>query len=420
MNTIDDLAIEQEILPLFNFSLNAFTSSAILELLRTTLPSTQAVTERQNILKGFMSNHSVLSGYSYAPTYLNEVHFFLNNEKIEDVLQKRIGYRLWISKSQKTRYVSKFNQLILFLYRLQNNYFSRLNLGKFPKKYSIIITQISSFLAHFELHKYEQIVRENQLKNKHIIALAKTIMDLKTTGQVAAFWETLFLFEAYLSISLGIVKHQFVFPSFIKQGIKLTGLYHPLIETPVKNNFETLSNVIVLNGPNMSGKSTFLRAIGLCMYLAHLGLAIPARFGEIPFCNSFSVQINKSDSLRNGYSHFMTEITALKTVVKNAINQKHCFAIFDELFSGTNPEDALEICKTTLKGLTKFKNSYFFVSTHMQELKNIINTQISNYYIDCQLINDTPKFTYKLKKGWSNVKVGQLLFDKEGLNKMLQ
>lgn len=115
----------------------------------------------------------------------------------------------------------------------------------------------------------------------------------------------------------------------------------------------------------------------------------------------------------------MTEVMNLKTVVENATNGKRCFAVFDELFSGTNVEDAFEICRTTINGLSKFKGSYFLISTHIQELKSVSNSRISNYYIDCELIGDKPTFTYKLKKGWSDIKVGRILFDKEGLNKLL-
>ena len=169
----------------------------------------------------------------------------------------------------------------------------------------------------------------------------------------------------------------------------------------------------------MSGKSTFLKAVGLCIYLGHLGFGIPASIGEIPFCNHFSIQINRRDDILNGYSHFMTEIINLKNVVEKAAEGKQCFAIFDELFSGTNAEDAFEISKTTINGLSKFKNSWFLISTHIQDLKSVSSGRISNYYIDCELIGEKPIFTYKLKKGWSDIKVGRILFDKEGLNELL-
>lgn len=419
MNNLKDLNIEKELLPLFDYSLNMFTKEKILEILGTPLESITEILTRQKILKGFTANNLILKDYSYTILYLNEVHYFLNDDKIEDLSQKKLKYRLITSKQEKTRYISKCNQLILFFHRLETRYFTRLKLNLFPEEYRLKIKHILQFLSSFELFKYEHIIREQRLKDKHVIELTEKINTLKETDLITTFWENLFMFEAYLSINLGITKNNFTFPNFAKKHIRLKNFYHPLINKPVKNDFETERNVILLNGPNMSGKSTFLKAVGLCIYLGHLGIGIPSSFAEIPFCNHFSIEINRRDDILKGYSHFMTEIMNLKSVVQNASNGKQCFAIFDELFSGTNEEDAFEICKTTINGLSKFKNSYFFISTHIQELKNISNKQISNYYIDCELKKDKPTFTYKLKKGWSDIKVGQILFDKEGLNELL-
>ncbi len=419
MNNIKDLHIEDEVLPLFNYSLNMFSRSKILEILKKPLRSTADIVQRQNILKGFSENAKILKDYSYTVLYLNEVHFFLNDEKIEDLSQNKLKFRLFASKQEKTRYRSKLNQLILFFHRLESKYFTRLRLEAFPEEYALNLKQILQFLSNFELYRFENIIREKRLKDKHLIELTEIINTLKEKDLIRPFWNEFFLFEAYLSISHGITKYNFSFPSFTENRIKLDDFYHPLLRKPVKNNLETVSSVIVLNGPNMSGKSTFLKAVGLCLYLGHLGIGIPASEGEIPFCDYFSIEINRRDDILNGYSQFMTEVMNLKKVVGEAINEKRCFAIFDELFSGTNVEDGLEICKTTINGLSKFNNSFFLISTHIQELKSVANVNIENYYIDCQMVENIPTFTYQLKKGWSDIKVGRILFEKEGLNNML-
>ncbi|WP_430410663.1 MutS-related protein [Kordia sp.] len=420
MHNLKDLNIEKELLPVFDYSLNTFAKRKIGEILNRPLQSTEAIMQRQNIFKGFTANQRVLKDYSYTVLYLNEVHFFLTNEKIEDLSQKKLKYRLFASKQEKIRYISRFNQLILFFHRLESRYFTRLIINEFPEAYRSNIKQILTFFSNFELYKYEYIVREKRLKDTHIIALTEKINELRSNGSVLSFWENLFQFEAYLSIHTAILRNNFTFPSFTEKQISLTEFYHPLIKNAVKNNFETSSNVIVLNGPNMSGKSTFLKAVGLCVYFGHLGIGVPATSGAIPFFTNFSIEINRRDDILNGYSHFMTEIMNLKNVVENASNGNQCFAIFDELFSGTNVEDAFEICKTTINGLSTYKNSLFLISTHIQELKNVSNADISNYYIDCELIHNKPTFTYKLKKGWSDIKVGRILFEKEGLNELLK
>lgn len=419
MNNIKDLNIENEILPLFDYSLNMFSRCKILEILEKPLQSISEIIKRQNILKGFAQNEKILKDYSYTVLYLNEVHFFLNDEKIEDLSKKKLKYKLFTSKQEKIRYTSKLNQLVLFFHRLESKYFTRLRLEAFPKDYASDIKQILEFLSSFELHKFEYIIREKRLKDNHVIELTEKINELKKKELIKPFWEVFFLFESYLSINCGITKNDFSYPTFSDNSIKLQDFYHPLLENPVKNTLETNSNVIVLNGPNMSGKSTFLKAVGICMYFGHLGIGIPASKGEIPFCDYFSIEITRRDYILNGYSHFMSEVMNLKSVVKQAISEKKCFAVFDELFSGTNVEDGFEICKTTINGLSKFNKSYFFISTHIQKLKSVSNGQIENYFINCELIENIPTFTYELKKGWSDIKVGRILFEKEGLNKML-
>lgn len=420
MNNLKDLNIEKELLPLFDYTLNSFARNEIFDILKKPLNSVNEIELRQNIFKGFTANNEILKDYSYSVLYLNEVYLFLFYEKNEDISQNKIKYQLFGSRYEKGRNNSRFIQLIIFFYRLHSRYFLRLDLKSFPEEYKPNIKRILEFFSNFELNKYEQIIREKRLKDKNVIELTEKIKKLKEKGLITIFWKDFFQFEAYLSINFGIQKNNFVFPSFTQNHTKLLDFYHPLIKNPIKNDFEATSNVIVLNGPNMSGKSTFLKAVGICSYLSHLGIAIPALEAEIPFFNHFSIQINRRDDILNGYSHFMTEVINLKSVVENATMGNQCFAIFDELFSGTNVEDAFEICKTTINGLSKYKNSLFIISTHIQELKNVSSEQISNYYIDCELIEDKPTFTYKLKKGWSEIKIGRILFDKEGLNDMLK
>ena len=420
MHNIKDLNIEKELLPLFDNSLNSFAKAEIIRLLKSPLKSVDAIEYQQHIYKGFLANANILQNYSYTVLYLKEVHFFLQNEYIEDFSKKKVSYRLFTSKEEKTKYQNRFIQLIVLFHRLYVNYFSRLSTKPFPEAYKPVIKRIVHFLQSFETAKYEHIIREKTLKDQHIIELTQKVTELKTKGAIRQFWDDLFLFEAYLSISQAIAKHQFTFPEFLEDILEVSDFYHPVLDKPVKNSLKTTSSVIVLNGPNMSGKSTLLKALGLCVFLGHLGIAIPACNAKIPFFDYFSIAINKSDDVLKGYSHFMAEVINLKTVAENAHKDIRCFAIFDELFSGTNVEDAFEICKTTINGLSKFKNSFFMVSTHIQQLKELTNEHIDNYYIDCELIDQQPVFTYHLKKGWSDIRVGRILFDKEGLNNLLK
>jgi DNA mismatch repair protein MutS len=229
----------------------------------------------------------------------------------------------------------------------------------------------------------------------------------------------------------GIRKQGFTFPDFAGGKLAITDLYHPLLKNPVKNSLIINDTVTLITGPNMSGKSTLLKALGLCVYLAHLGLAVPAKACEMVFFDVISISINLNDDILSGYSHFMMEIKNLKAVVEEARKGKKCFAVFDELFRGTNVEDALVISRRTIEGLTQFKDSVFFISTHLHQLRESLNSDscqdklsdnnktVSTCFIECQLIDGKPVFTYKLLEGWSDLKIGQLIFEQEGLNGLL-
>ncbi len=423
MNSIQDLNLEKEILPLFNFTLNDFSKKALLHILNNPLSSKSEIIERQNVLNGFLENNNILNDYSYSPLYLKEVHNFLTHFSYDKKRENSLKYRILISKKEKYQRQSKLIQLVLFFYRIHSYYFKRINTTHFSMDYKKKLQNLNDFFIGFNLDHYEFLIREQKIKDKHFKEISEIISKLKESVQISEFWEEFFLFEAYLSISIGVFKHNYNFPKIGTSQLSLSSFYHPALKNPIENSFDTNSNVILLTGPNMSGKSTLLKAISLCIYLGHVGFAIPALKAEIPLFHNFAIHINHRDNLLNGYSHFMTEVKNLKNIALKAANNENCFAVFDELFNGTNAEDAFDIISTTLTGLTQFNKSIFFISSHLQQLKEIdevSNKNVSSYYIDCVLKNQTPTFTYKLKKGWSDIKVGKILFEKEGLVDILK
>lgn len=419
MLNISGLHIEREILPIFNNTLHKFSKEKLLKLLNRPLSGIPAIELRQNILKGFSKHHHVLKNYGYPVSYLLESYVFLESDDLQDLSQQKFQYKLFASGREKNWMRSKFSQVILLFDRLYRHYFSRLKLSHFPESYSIELRRAIDLMTSLPLVELEMAIRKSKFKDRDVIQLSQLLVEMKSKGELAYIWEQLFLFEAYLSISEAIQTHQFTYPVFSKEQISLCDFYHPLLTNPVKNSLETHNKVILLTGANMSGKSTLLKALGFCIYLAHLGVGIPAKNGKVPFFDHFFIGINLSDDLPNGYSRFMLEVKNVKKVLELAATGSKCFAIFDELFSGTNPEDAFEICKTTLGGLSQFKDSFFIISSHLQQLKEVEIRDLSVFHLDCKLLNDIPSFTYELKAGWSDVKVGRILFEQEGLNKLL-
>lgn len=419
---IKDLNLEDGIINLFNFTLNDDSKAMLRKLLLTPLPSKESALERQHILKGFLANINLYENYSYSKIDFREALTFLDTFTDKEYLPKRLKWRLRLSRHRFYRYRSKCIQLILLLHRLHSHYITKLSLSPFPESYKAEIRFLDDFLYSFRPAHYERLIRDNKFGIRHIVEIMHIISAKKKKLEIEAFHEKYTLLEAYLSAAMGIHWHGFAFPEFTESGLSLQDFYHPMLEKPVKNALETGTNVILLTGPNMSGKSTLLRAIGLCVYLGNIGFAIPAASGSMPFYHDISIFINLNDDLQSGYSHFMTEVVNLKKTVLTARSGNPTLAIFDELFRGTNNEDALEISRATLKGLLNFPQSLFFISSHLHQLtamEEITSGAIACHYLDCNLKDETPAFTYELKEGWSDVKIGRILFEKEGLGELL-
>lgn len=417
-----DLKIEDEILPLFDFTFNYHSGQAVRAVLLEPPGSLEQTNYRQQVLKGFQSNRNILKDYSFSRFNLAEIYDFLESFEAGSLSAAKLRWKLTFNETDRSQKRGKIIQLILLFHKIYFTYASKLDPEVFPADYANELRLLNRFFLDFNLEQYEAFIRKKKFSIGDLVDLIQLIARKTTTGEMAAFWQRWFQFEAWVSISNGIAKHGFVFPVFEPGKFSLTGVYHPLVKNAVSNDLTATRNLILLTGPNMSGKSTLLKAISLCVYLAHAGLAVPAAAAVMPYYKHISVAINLTDSVVSGYSHFMSEVFALKTVVQEARSNEPCFAVFDELFRGTNIEDALEISSTTIRGLTRFNNCLFFISTHLHQLRDmeeIKSGRVASSFIECNLDKDTPVFTYKLKDGWSDLKLGRILFEKEGLNQLL-
>jgi DNA mismatch repair protein MutS len=423
MTNVQDLHIDEEIKPLFDYTYNFESGRQVTAILAKTLDSEKAILARQDLLKGFIANWKILKQYPFYRFNLSDIFEFLDTIFIGSTSARKLRFKFMFSEKAREQHKGKLILLIRLFYAINHDYLAKIDASLFPPTYAAELEGIKNFLSAFDLDRYENAINKNKFRVGHMVELMMIISKTTVSGESAVFKQRWFLFEAYLSISTGIVKNGFVFPEFDDGRFSLEGFFHPVLKSPVKNDFNGRQHVILLTGPNMSGKSTLLKALSLCVYLAHTGLAVPASKAVMQFFSTISVAINLTDSIVSGYSHFMSEIITLKNVLTEARTGARCFAVFDELFRGTNIEDALEISTATLKGLKLFPNSLFFISTHLHQLKTleeIQSNEISTCFIDCKLTDNIPAFTYKLKDGWSDLRLGRILFEKEGLNTMLE
>lgn len=171
----------------------------------------------------------------------------------------------------------------------------------------------------------------------------------------------------------------------------------------------------------MAGKTTFLKASGIAVYLAHLGMGIPARSATISYFDRLLTSLNITDSIASGYSFFYSEVLRVKQLAEYLKNGEKTFSIFDELFRGTNVKDAFDASKMVISGLIQWKTSIFILSSHLWELWGQIknNSNIRELCFESEILDGKPAFSYRLFKGVSDMRLGLTILKNEKIMDLL-
>ncbi|MDE6407477.1 MAG: hypothetical protein K2K48_07990 [Anaeroplasmataceae bacterium] len=199
--------------------------------------------------------------------------------------------------------------------------------------------------------------------------------------------------ELMLSLAtIGIDQEVYSVPT-ITDGFKIVEGYHPLVKSCVPNSFE-FKNGIVLTGSNMSGKTTFMRMLGVNQILANAGGLVCAKeFQTGPYNVVTSLRAN--DMLQEGISTFYAEVNRMKRIMEES-NHPNTLVLIDEIFKGTNAKDRIYAAKKIIDKLNAL-GVYFLITTHDFELCDV--ETIVNYHFDEDYIEDKISFDYKIKDG---------------------
>ena len=216
-------------------------------------------------------------------------------------------------------------------------------------------------------------------------------------------------FEALISFGIFKFKNpKYIFPKISESGekLKVAQIVHPLLlgKVVVSNDFEISDNteISIITGANMTGKSTFLLFIGVNLVLAMNGCPVAAKeFSFVPM--DLFTSMRTSDSLNDGTSYFNAEILRLRNLVENLENGKPQFIILDEILKGTNSKDKLTGSELFLEKLMKSKTLFScLIATHDLELTKIeekFPAKIKNYCFELEQKNGELETDYKLQNG---------------------
>ena len=189
-------------------------------------------------------------------------------------------------------------------------------------------------------------------------------------------------------------------PEFVSDdnGFEIVNGAHPLVEKVVKNSINIDNKGIVLTGTNMSGKSTFLRMIGINIVLAQSFNFVCADKYKAPFLNVVS-SISPEDDISSGKSYYMAEAEAVLRILKALDGKIKVFCAIDEIFRGTNPVERIAASEEILKYIQK-RNSISIVATHDKELTDMLSETHKFYHFSESVSQSSGlSFDYKLKSG---------------------
>lgn len=220
--------------------------------------------------------------------------------------------------------------------------------------------------------------------------------------------------DCLVSFSLSALKNNYKKPVITDNGaLNIKNGRHPVIEYHNKGEFvpndfilDNESNrLLIITGPNMSGKSTYLRSSALISIMAHCGSFVPAEYAEIPVMDRIFTRVGASDNLSKGESTFMVEMVETANILQNAT--KNSLIILDEIGRGTSTFDGISIAWAVAEHILNNIRAKTLFATHYFELTEIGQTEgAQNYTVSIEEWNNEVIFLRKVVKGTADKSYG--------------
>ena len=203
-------------------------------------------------------------------------------------------------------------------------------------------------------------------------------------------------------------KNQWVRPEINQEGIlDLKDARHPVLENMLSANgfiandctLDSHNTTMLITGPNMAGKSTYMKTVALNVIMAHLGSFVPCSYANISITDRVFTRIGASDDMMTGKSTFMVEMNEVSNIVHNAT--KDSLLLLDEIGRGTGTNDGYALAKAILTYIIEQIGSKTLCATHFHELIELGHTydQVQNYKVLTSSINGQIIFLHKVVKG---------------------
>lgn len=317
-----------------------------------------------------------------------------------------------------------YNRVFGYYFEVSKSY-----LDKIPEYYERRQTLVSSerFVTS-ELKQMEETILNSEEKALEIEleifnnikkVLLDNILAFQNNSKAIAEIDILF------SLAIVSINNKYVKP-IINQSVKnvlIKNGRHPVIEdlnaskhfVPNDIVLDNECSTMIITGPNMGGKSTFMRQLALIVLLAHIGCYVPADSAEICIFDRIFTRVGASDNLAFGQSTFMVEMTEVTNIINNAT--KNSLIILDEIGRGTSTLDGLSIAWAVVEYIATTLKAKTLVATHyheLSELENIVE-KTKNYHVLIHENDNKILFLYKISRGSTSKSFGIEVAEMSGL-----
>lgn len=324
------------------------------------------------------------------------------------------------SHNELTQATNNLKNYSLLLKLIENNEFVNSELVDFKNKLKFNNQKASTVIKKlFDLNNYldsSKNILLGVILNGMFLWDLNFIIELekfkkKYSNKLADWFNVISEFDALISLSTFVYNFpEFTMPKIVNDNefvLKATNIAHPLIDASkrVSNDFEVskFSEIKIITGANMAGKSTFLRTIGVNIFLSYLGLPVCADNFEVSKVKLFT-SMRTSDNLAKNTSYFHAELLRLSVLNDELKANEKLFIILDEILKGTNSVDKEKGSRAFLEKIINY-NVSGIVATHDLSLGNLENEYPKNFINNCFEVdfnNDDIVFDYKLRKGVSS------------------
>ena len=240
---------------------------------------------------------------------------------------------------------------------------------------------------------------------------AEVVRIQKTARAIAAV-------DVFVSLSVVATRSNYVKPQINKKGtIQIKGGRHPVVEKMMRDDMFVANDTIldnsrnrisIITGPNMAGKSTYMRQTALIVLMAQIGSFVPADQANIGICDRIFTRVGASDDLASGQSTFMVEMTEVANILRNAT--RNSLLILDEIGRGTSTFDGLSIAWAVVEHIsnTRLLGAKTLFATHYHELTELegLMSGVTNYCIAVKEQGDDIVFLRKIVKGGADKSYG--------------